>query len=173
MLEVGYLALSFPLLWSWKDDSIWAGSGSGAGPDGLELWLIKIWDQKGLREGNRKRDHKAEEHGPGVEEQEPLLGFRGGAINTGISSEEPRPAEHPPLFELHASLVLILDSTFMASQTAPSEKTTEDRNVHVAVGTDLSHTGNLTIINGDKTGKVSLPGRKSHSWGEASESVYY
>ena len=51
--------------------------------------------------------------------------------------------------------------------------TAEDRNVHVAVGTDLSHTGNLTIINGDKTGKVSLPGRKSHSWGEASESVYY
>lgn len=167
MLEVGYLALSFPLFWSWKDD------GSGASPDGLELWLIKIWDQKGLRKGNRKRDHKAEEHGPGVEEQEPLLGFKGGAINTGISSEEPRPAAHPPLFELHASLVLILDSTFMASQTAPSERTAEDRNVHVAVGTDLSHTGNLTIINGDKTGKVSLPGRKSHSWGEASESVYY
>lgn len=135
LLEVGYLAMSFPHLWSWKDNV------SEAGPDKLELWLIEIWDQKGLRKGNRKSDHKAEEHGPGVEEQEPLLGFKGGAINIGISSEEPKPAEHPTLFELHVSLVLILDSTFMASQTAPSGRTTEDRNVHVAVGTDLGPLG--------------------------------
>lgn len=75
------------------------------GPDGLELWLIEIWDRKGLRKGNRKCYHS---RGTLVwKSREPLLGFKGGAINTGISSENPGLQSTPPLFELHASLVLI------------------------------------------------------------------
>lgn len=42
----------------------------------------------------------------------------------------------------------------------------------VAVGTNLCHAGNVTVINGDKTENAPFLGRISHSWGEAQASVY-
>jgi len=50
----------------------------------------------------------------------------------------------------------------------PIRSDLQDRKAHVAVGTHQRHGGNLTIINGGKTGNAPFLGRISRSWGAAS-----
>lgn len=49
--------------------------------------------------------------------------FKGGSVKIGISSEEPPACLQNPLVLSHMSLVLILVSTLIAFQSAPSETT--------------------------------------------------
>lgn len=50
----------------------------------------------------------------------------------------------------------------------PNRRDLQDRKAHVLVGTHQRHSGNLTIVNGGKTGNAPFLGRISRSWGTAS-----
>lgn len=87
----------------------------------------------------------------------------------GVSSEEPFCCHHSRHSFLRHMCVWHRSSLHVNGiSDCPIRSDLQDRKAHVVVGTHQCHSGNLTVINGGKTGNTPFLGRISRFWGTAS-----